>query len=245
MRTGLVTGGNRGIGLACARRLSQDGVHLILAGRDRDALAAAQAELPDAETLVLDVTDPAAWEAIAGRPIDILVASAGIAEAGPVHRFGVEEFRRLLEVNVIGVFLAVRTVLPGMRERGWGRIIAIASSASHHGIRYGSAYAASKHGLVGFIRSVATETAGTGVTANSVCPAVVDSQITDRSIARIVATGRTEAEARKELIASLAAPLGRYVEAAEVAAAVAYFAGEDAGAVTGQSLILDGGAVQQ
>jgi NAD(P)-dependent dehydrogenase (short-subunit alcohol dehydrogenase family) len=245
MRVALVTGGSRGIGLECARRLARDGVHVILAARDPGALADAQAQLPSSETVILDVTDPAAWEQLAARPIDILVASAGIAEAGPVHRFPVETFRRLLEVNIIGAFLAVATVLPGMRERGWGRIIAIASSASHHGIRYGSAYAASKHGLVGFIRSVATETAGTGITANSVCPAVVDSRITDRSIARIVATGRSEAEARNELIASLAAPLGRYVEVAEVAAAVAYFAGEDAGAVTGQSLILDGGAVQQ
>jgi NAD(P)-dependent dehydrogenase (short-subunit alcohol dehydrogenase family) len=245
MRTALVTGGNRGIGLQCARRLTQDGAHVILAARDPAALAAAHSELPESESVSLDVTDPAAWEQLADRRIDILVASAGIAEAGPIHRFPVESFRQLLEVNVIGAFLAVRTVLPGMRQRGWGRIIAIASSASHHGIRYGSAYAASKHGLLGLIRSVATEAAGTGVTANSVCPAVVDSQITDRSIARIVATGRTEAEARTELIASLAAPLGRYVDAAEVAAAVAYFAGEDAGAVTGQSLILDGGAVQQ
>jgi NAD(P)-dependent dehydrogenase (short-subunit alcohol dehydrogenase family) len=245
MRVALVTGGNRGIGLICARRLAEEGVQVIVAGRDAEALERARAEIRGAEALMLDVTDEGAWEQVRERPIDILVASAGITEAGPIHRFSADTFRRLLEVNVIGVFLAVRAVMPGMRERGWGRIVAIASSASHHGIRYGSAYAASKHGLVGFIRSVATETAGTGVTANSVCPAVVDSQITDRGIARIMSTGRTEAEAKRELIASLAAPLGRFVQATEVAAAVAYFASEDTGAVTGQSLILDGGAVQQ
>jgi NAD(P)-dependent dehydrogenase (short-subunit alcohol dehydrogenase family) len=193
---------------------------------------------------VLDVTDPVAWEQI-DEPIDILVASAGVNEAAPIHRFPLELFRHVVETNIIGTFLAVRTVLPGMRARRWGRIVAIASAASHHGIRYGSAYAASKHGVVGFIRSVATEAAGTGVTANSVCPAVIESEMTDVSIARIVATGRTEQQARAELVEALAAPLGRFVESSEVAAAVAYFVSDEAGAVNGQSLILDGGGIQQ
>jgi NAD(P)-dependent dehydrogenase (short-subunit alcohol dehydrogenase family) len=132
-----------------------------------------------------------------------------------------------------------------MRERGWGRVIAIASAAAHAGIRYGSAYAASKHGVLGFMRSLAVEAAGTGVTANCVCPAVIESAMTDASIARIVATGRTEEQAREELVAALAAPLGRFVESSEVAAAVAYFASEEAAAVNGQSLIIDGGGLQQ
>lgn len=244
MRVALVTGGNRGVGLVCAQRLARAGARVIIAGRDRTALDRAQAEVPGSRALVLDVTDPAAWEQI-DEPIDILVASAGVNVAAPIHRFELESFRHVLETNILGVFLASRTVLPGMRERGWGRIIAIASAASHHGIRYGSAYAASKHGVVGFIRSVATEAAGTGVTANSVCPAVIESEMTNQSIARIVATGRTEKQARAQLIEALAAPLGRFVDASEVAAAVAYFADDEAGAVNGQSLILDGGSVQQ
>ncbi len=244
MTVALVTGGNKGVGLACARRLAQDGVEVVVAGRDQAALAHAHAEVPGSRVLTIDVTDAEAWQQV-NEPIDILVAAAGVAEPGPIARFPVDTFRHILDVNIIGVFLAVRTVLPGMCERGWGRIIAIASSASHHGIRYGSAYAASKAGLVGFIRSVAVEAQGNGVTANSICPAVVDSAMTDNSIAKIVATGLTEEQARAELIAALSAPLGRFVEADEVAAAVAYFASEGAAAINGQSLILDGGAVQQ
>jgi NAD(P)-dependent dehydrogenase (short-subunit alcohol dehydrogenase family) len=244
MRVALITGGNRGVGLVCAQRLAGAGVRVIIAGRDRAALDRAQAQLPGSRALVLDVTDPEAWEQV-DEPVDILVASAGVNEAAPIHRFPLEAFRQVVDTNLIGVFLAVRTVLPGMRERGWGRIIAIASAASHHGIRYGSAYAASKHGVVGFMRSVATEAAGTGVTANSICPAVIESEMTDQSIARIVATGRTEDQARAELVEALAAPLGRFVESSEVAAAMAYFASDEAGAVNGQSLIMDGGGIQQ
>jgi 3-hydroxybutyrate dehydrogenase len=244
MRLALVTGGNKGVGLVCARRLAEGGAHVIIVGRDQAALARAEAEVPGSRTLRLDVTDADAWELVR-EPIDILVAAAGVAEPGPIARFPVDSFRHILDVNIIGVFLAVRAVLPGMCERGWGRIIAIASSASHHGIRYGSAYAASKAGLVGFIRSVAVEAEGNGVTANSICPAVIDSAMTDNSIAKIVATGRTEEQARAELVAALSAPLGRFVEPSEVAAAVAYFASDEAAAISGQSLILDGGAVQQ
>jgi NAD(P)-dependent dehydrogenase (short-subunit alcohol dehydrogenase family) len=244
VKTVLVTGGNRGVGLECARRLAQDGHRLLIAGRDEAALGRARTQLPRCRTLVLDVTDPTAWEQI-DEPVDVFVASAGINDAAPIHRFDPEAFRRVLDTNVMGVFLGVRAVLPGMRERGWGRVIAIASAAAHAGIRYGSAYAASKHGVLGFMRSLAVEAAGTGVTANCVCPAVVESAMTDASIARIVATGRTEEQAREELVAALAAPLGRFVEASEVAAAVAYFASEEAAAVNGQSLIIDGGGLQQ
>jgi NAD(P)-dependent dehydrogenase (short-subunit alcohol dehydrogenase family) len=244
MRTALVTGGNRGVGLVCARRLAREGHRVLIAGRDHAALEQARAQLPECRALVLDVTDPGAWEQI-DEPVDIFVAGAGINEAGPIHRLDPAAFRRVLDTNVMGVFLGTRAVLPGMRERGWGRVVAIGSAAGHAGIRYGSAYAASKHAVIGFIRSLAVEAAGSGVTANSVCPAVIESAMTDASIARIVATGRTVQQARDELVAALAAPLGRFVQAAEVAGAVAYFASEEAAAVNGQSLIIDGGGVQQ
>jgi NAD(P)-dependent dehydrogenase (short-subunit alcohol dehydrogenase family) len=150
----------------------------------------------------------------------------------------------MLEVNAIGVFLGIRAVLPGMREREWGRIVAIASSASHQGVRYGAGYVMSKHAVLGLIRSVAVEVAGTPITANCVCPAVVESEMTDRSLARIVRTGRTLEEARAEMAGSLTA-LGRFVRPEEVAGIVAYLVGEQAAAVNGQSLIMDGGRIQQ
>jgi NAD(P)-dependent dehydrogenase (short-subunit alcohol dehydrogenase family) len=243
MRTALITGGTRGIGLACARRLRDDGLRLVVTGRDEEALARVADELPDATVLALDVTDPDAWNALDVSP-DVLVACAGVASAAPVHRATVEEFRDALEVNVIGTFLAVRAVLPGMRERDWGRVISMGSSTSHEGVKYASAYAASKHGLLGLMRSIALEVAGTGITANTVCPSIVDTEMTDRSIERIVRlAGLDEREARAELEAFL--PLGRLLTPVEVAAAVSFFAREDASTINGQSLILDGGRLQQ
>ena len=129
-----------------------------------------------------------------------------------------------------------------MRERGFGRIVTVASAASHHGSRYTSGYTASKHAVLGFMRAVATEVAGTGVTANSVCPAYVRSDMTDATVANIEArTGRTDGE---DVLAKMAA-LGRLIEPEEVAFAVAFFAAAEAGAINGQSLIMDGGGIQQ
>jgi NAD(P)-dependent dehydrogenase (short-subunit alcohol dehydrogenase family) len=242
-RTVLVTGGNKGIGRACAQRFAADGDRVIVTGRDEAALAAVAAEIPGAQAMAFDVTDERAWDEL-GVDVDVLVANAGIAESAPLHRTTLDLWRRTYETNATGVFLGTRAVLPGMRERGFGRIIAVASVAGHHGVRYASAYAASKHAVLGLIRSVAVEVAGTAVTANSVCPGYVETAMTDRSVERVVSvTGREESQAR-EAIAGMQ-PLGRLVEPAEVADAVAYLAGSAAGAVNGQSIILDGGGVQQ
>jgi NAD(P)-dependent dehydrogenase (short-subunit alcohol dehydrogenase family) len=243
MKTALVTGGNKGIGRACAQRLATDGHRVLITGRDRDALDRVAAEIPGVEPLAFDVTDEQAWTVV-DTDVDILVANAGIAHSAPLHKTTVEEWRRIYEVNATGVFLACRALLPGMRERGWGRIVAVASVASHRGVRYGTAYAASKHAVLGLVRSIAVEVAGTGVTANSVCPGFVATDMTDRSVARIVeTTGRGKNEARAAI--ENMQPLGRLVEPAEVADAVAFLAGEAAAAINGQSVILDGGGIQQ
>jgi NAD(P)-dependent dehydrogenase (short-subunit alcohol dehydrogenase family) len=243
MRRALITGGCRGIGLACARRLADDGLEVIVSGRDEAAVERTTAAIPGARGAVLDVTDAEAWSRF-DPDVDVLVANAGIADAAPVHRLPIEQFRYMLDVNITGALLSIRAVLPGMRTRGWGRIIAIGSTSSHHGVLYGSAYAASKHGLLGLMRSVAMEVIGTAITANTVCPAVVHTDMTDDSIARLTGLGRTEDAAKAELINALV-PLGRFITVEEVADAVAYFAGERAAAVNGQSLILDGGGIQQ
>lgn len=242
MRTALVTGGNKGIGRACAEALAADGHRVIATGRDIAALDDVAAH-PNIEPLAFDVTDEQAWEAL-DIEVDILVANAGIAESAPLHKTSLEQWRRIYEINATGVFLGARRVLPGMRERGWGRIIAVASVASHHGVRYASAYAASKHAVLGLIRSVAVEVAGTAITANSVCPGYVATEMTERSVERIVdITGRGEEQARAAIEGMQ--PLGRLVEPAEVAAAVSFLAGDAAAAINGQSIILDGGGVQQ
>jgi NAD(P)-dependent dehydrogenase (short-subunit alcohol dehydrogenase family) len=192
---------------------------------------------------VLDVTDEDAWAAVTA-PVDVLVANAGIAESAPLHKTSLDQWRRIYEINATGVFLAARAVLPGMRERGFGRIVAVASVASHHGVRYASAYAASKHAVLGLIRSIAVEVAGSPITANSVCPGYVATEMTDRSVERVASlTSLDEAGARAAI--ENMQPLGRLIEPAEVAEAVAFLAGDAAGAINGQSIILDGGGVQQ
>ena len=243
MRTVLITGGNKGIGRACAERFAAAGNHVIVTGRDKAALDDVAAAHPDIEPLAFDVTDEDAWSALHAR-VDVLVANAGIAESAPLHKTTLEQWRRIYEINATGVFLAARAVLPGMRERGFGRIVAVASVASHHGVRYASAYAASKHAVLGLIRSIAVEVAGSPVTANCVCPGYVATEMTDRSVERVASVTSLDEAGARAAIESMQ-PLGRLVEVAEVADAVAFLAAESAGAINGQSIILDGGGVQQ
>ena len=242
-RTVLITGGNKGIGRACAERFAAQGHRVVVTGRDEAALEAVARDLPEVEPLVFDVTDEQAWSNLDLR-VDVLVANAGIAHSAPLQRTTLEDWNRTLGVNATGVFLAARAVLPHMREQNWGRIVAVASIAGHHGVRYGTAYSASKHAAIGLIRSIAVEVASTGVTANSVCPGFVATDMTERSVERIVSTtGRSESDARGAL--EQMQPLGRLIEPAEVAAAVASFTSDEAAAINGQSLILDGGGIQQ
>jgi NAD(P)-dependent dehydrogenase (short-subunit alcohol dehydrogenase family) len=223
----VITGGKRGIGTAIT-------AHFEGLGHDVVPLASAD----------LDVTDEAAVERLFGElgPVDVLVNNAGVSSSAPLKRTTLDEWHRQMDVNATGAFLCTRAVLEGMRSRDFGRIITVASLASHVGSRYTSGYTASKHAVMGFMRSVAAEVAGTGVTANSVCPAYVRSDMTDATIANIQArTGREDGE---DVLAKMAA-LGRLIEPEEVAFAVAFFAATEAGAINGQSLIMDGGGIQQ
>lgn len=243
MKTVLVTGGNKGIGRACAERFAADGHRVVVTGRDAAALETVQRDIPGVEAMAFDVCDEAAWASL-DLEVDILVANAGIASTAPLHKTTLDNWRRTYEVNVTGVFLGARAVLPGMRERGWGRIVAVASVASHRGVRYGAAYSASKHGVLGLIRSIAVEVAGTAVTANSVCPGFVATEMADRSVDRIVSTTGKQADEARTVLENMQ-PLGRLVEPVEVADAVAFFASNEAATINGQSIVLDGGGVQQ
>ena len=245
--TGLcvVTGGSRGIGRAVARRMADDGYEVVATGRDAAALAETAEGHRNIRTEVLDVTDSAAVESFfADLAVDVLVNNAGIAPSAPVHRTTDDDWERTMRVNATGPFLCTKAVLPGMRERNAGRVITVASVASHMGSRYTSAYTASKHAALGFIRAVASEVAGTGVTANAVCPAYVDTPMTEASVERIgEKTGMAEGDAR-DLLANMV-PLGRLLDPDEVAHVVAFLAHPDSGAINGQSVILDGGGLQQ
>jgi NAD(P)-dependent dehydrogenase (short-subunit alcohol dehydrogenase family) len=234
-RVVVVTGGGKGIGLAVVARFAGAG------GRDRAALEASGA----ASAEVCDVADEEQVATLFARlgPIDVLVNNAGLARGAPVRRTSLDEWRAHLDVNATGAFLCTRAVVGGMIERGHGRILTIASTAGKVGARYTAAYAASKHAAVGLMRAVAAEVAGTGVTANAVCPTWVRTELTTRAVERIVAvTGRSEEEARVELVRQ--SPLGRLLEPEEVAFAVEFLAAPEAAAINGQTLVLDGGGLQ-
>ena len=227
-RVVVVTGGTRGIGEAIAARFAALGERVIALGRADG-----------------DVTDDAAVADIFERtgPVDVLVNNAGVSASADVARTTLDDWRAQIAVNATGAFLCTRAVLGGMRERGRGRIVTVASTAGLQGARYTAAYTASKHAAVGLMRAVAAEVAGTGVTANAVCPAFVRTDMTTASVQRIVAsTGRSEAQA-EEALASMT-PLGRLLEPDEVAFAVAFLAAPEAGAINGQTLVLDGGGIQ-
>lgn len=241
-RRAVVTGGGKGIGRAVALRLAAEGLAVVVVGRDEDALRATAAAAPGGaiDVACCDVGDErSVTEVFASLgDVDVLVNNAGIASSAPTGRTTLAAWESTMRVNATGVFLCTRAVIDPMRARGWGRIVTVASIASHHGAPYIGAYAASKHAALGFTRSVAAELRRTGVTANCVCPGYVRSEMTDRTVSNIVArTGRDAGGTER----SLNAALGRLIEPEEVAAAVAYLVSDAAAAVNGQSIVIDGG----
>ena len=240
-RTVVVTGGARGIGRATVQRFAAAGERVIALGRDPAALAA----LAGVEAEVCDVTDEDAVSATFARigAVDVLVNNAGIGESAPLHRTTLDDWTRHLAVNATGAFLCMRAAVPGMRERGAGAVVTVASTAGRVGVPYTSAYSASKHAVIGLTRAVASEVAGSGVRVNAVCPTFVRTDMTDRSVANIVErTGRTADEAEAALAA--ASPLGRLLEPAEVADAIVFLASPAAAAINGQAIVIDGGGIQ-
>jgi NAD(P)-dependent dehydrogenase (short-subunit alcohol dehydrogenase family) len=239
-RVVVVTGGAKGIGLAVVRRFEALGDEVVALGRDRDALARLGVRVA-----ICDVTDEyqvaATFEEIGS--VDVLVNNAGMAQSAPLHRTSAELWRAHLEVNASGAFFCLRAVAEGMRSRGSGAVVNVASTAGRVGTPYTAAYTASKHALVGLTRAAAAELGPSGVRVNAVCPTFVDTELTAQSVARIVeATGRDAESARASLEG--ASPLGRLLDPDEVADAVVWLASDAARAINGQAIVIDGGGVQ-
>jgi len=247
-RIALVTGAGSGIGRAAAIRLSQAGLRVVLVARGADALAATAEACPGPTVAIpADVTDPSAVDRLFGQaehdwgPVEILIASAGAGYSARIEQTSDADWHRMLDLNLTAPFRCLRRAVPGMRARGYGRVVVIASTASRVGEPYLAAYAASKHGVLGLVRAASAELASTGVTVNAVCPGFVDTPMTATTIGNIVAkTGRTTGQARSALEARQ--PIGRLIRPEEVADAVWFCVASEA--ITGQAINVDGGTVQ-
>ncbi|RWB52436.1 SDR family NAD(P)-dependent oxidoreductase [Mesorhizobium sp.] len=245
-RHALVTGGGSGVGRAIALALAGVGINVTICGRREAALAEVAKENACIFGLAADVTDEADMAALyekmeaARGPFDIVVANAGMAGSAPAHKTSLADWRRTLDVNLTGAFLTVKPALAGMIARKAGRIIFVASTAGLKGYAYVAPYVAAKHGVVGLMRALATETAKSGVTVNAVCPGFVETDMLEGSIQRIVGkTGRSADEARASLAATN--PQGRFIQPEEVAAAVLWLCSDAARSITGQAISISGG----
>ena len=253
-RLALITGGGRGIGRAIALAFAGEGAQVAVAARTMEQVESVAKELTDqfqvqATAITCDVSDGKSVKAmfgrveeVFGRGPDILVNNAGIAESALLVKTNDELWRRLQGINLDGTFYCMRAAMPGMIERGWGRIINIASIAGKTGAPYIAAYSASKHGVLGLTRSASQEVARNGITVNAICPGYVDTDMTTRGIENI--TNKTSLT-RDQALDSIKkmSPQNRLVTAEEVAALALLLASEDGRGINGQAINVDGGGV--
>ncbi|PQZ77413.1 MULTISPECIES: SDR family NAD(P)-dependent oxidoreductase [unclassified Brevundimonas] len=235
-RTAVVTGGASGLGKASAARIVAEGGKVVLWDLNADALKAAADEVGATAVVALDVSDPEAVEAAArtshealGR-IDILVASAGITGATvPVHEFPLDSWKRVVDINLNGVFYCSRAIVPYMLANDYGRIVNVASVAGKEGNPNASAYSASKAGVIGFTKSLGKELAGKGVIANSLTPATFESPI-------LAQLPQSQVDYMRSKI-----PMGRLGEVDESAAMVCFMASEECSFTTASTFDTSGG----
>lgn len=242
----LVTGGGTGIGAAIALALAERGAAVTICGRRLAQLQTSAKRHDNIHAQAADVTDPDLLrrlyhDAQAARgAFGIVVANAGAAESALAEKVSRALWDHTIAVNLTGAFLSVQPALAAMRERKWGRIVFIASTAGLKGYAYVTPYVAAKHGVIGLARALAIETAKAGITVNAVCPGYAETPMLQRAVHRIVAaTKRSKSETRSELAANN--PQARFIKPEEVAAAVVWLCAADSAAITGQAISVSGG----
>ena len=235
----LITGGGSGCGADLARGFAEAGATVVITGRRIDALREVAART-GAACVQADVTDEASVKRMFAEagPCDIVIANAGAADSAPFGRVGLDHWNAMLAVNLTGTFLTFREGLA--RMPGWGRLIAVASTAGLKGYAYVAPYAAAKHGVIGLCRSLALEIARKPLTVNAICPGFLDTPMTEQSVQVIAEkTGKTLAEARAALEGMN--PQNRLFQPAEVTAAALFLCGAGSEGINGQTITIAGG----
>ncbi|MFZ5661753.1 MAG: 3-hydroxybutyrate dehydrogenase [Pseudomonadota bacterium] len=244
----LITGAGSGIGAGIAAQLARDGHHVVvtdLSAQAAESVARAIREAGgSAEAHALDVTSDESVATVLqalSRPLDVLVNNAGLQHVAPLEEFPMEKWELLVQVMLIGVARLTRAVLPGMRERGFGRIVNIGSIHSLVASPFKSAYVSAKHGLLGFSKVIALETAGTDITVNTICPTYVKTPLVDRQIADQARTrGIPESEVVSQVMLK-PMPKGVFISFEELAGITAFLISPAARNITGQTITVDGG----
>lgn len=253
-RVALVTGGASGIGLAIAQKMYQAGSHLVIADLDLARAEAALQALPQLagqQTLALRV-DMADYQSVYAMveqceqtlgQVDILVNNAGFQHVAPIERFPPDVFQKLIDVMLVGPFVATQAVFAGMKQRGWGRIINISSINGKIGAPFKAGYCSAKHGMIGLTRVTAVEAADSGVTCNAICPGFVDTPLVQQQLAELGAGYNIPADKVIEQVILPQVPQKRLIEADEIGDVAVFLASDEAGAITGQAINVSGGYV--
>ena len=240
-----ITGGGTGIGLAIARALAAEGAQVTITGRRLEVLKAFETD--QIHAIAMDVTDEAQQiavirQAVAARGyIDICVANAGIAEGRSLQKTSIKFWRQIMATNLDGAFLTIRECVRSMIETDWGRVIAISSIAGVRGLKGGGAYSASKHGVIGLIRSYSEDYMGSHITFNAICPGYVDTPIIERNLELIQNRGFSEKEAMNMMVS--ANPHKQLISTKDIAEAALWLCSPHSGSVNGQTVEIAGGNV--